>query len=166
VIAVPEAFIQWVHATPLSVWINQSTWIWPLCETLHFIGLSLLIGVTGFFDLRLMGFFKRISVSAAKELMPLALIGFAINAITGMVFLIGLPAQYANNRIWWFKVGFILLAGLNALLYESRLSAKVLTLAPDEDTPGAVKLIGVVSLASWLAVLYCGRMLPFLGDAF
>ena len=161
-----ETFVQWLQATPLSLWINQSTWIWPLCETLHFIGLSLLLGVTGFFDLRLIGFFKRIPIAAAKDLMPLALIGFAINAATGVVFLIGLPGQYVHNRVWWFKVGFILLAGLNALLYESRWSANVLALEPGADTPGTVKLIGVVSLVSWLAVLYCGRMLPFLGDAF
>ena len=68
------------QATPLSLWINQSTWIWPLCETLHFIGLSLLLGITGFFDLRLMGFFKRVPVAAARDLMPLALAGFAMNA--------------------------------------------------------------------------------------
>ncbi len=42
----------------------------------------------------------------------------------------------------------------------------MLALEPGADTPGAVKLIGLVSLVSWLAVLYCGRMLPFLGDAF
>jgi hypothetical protein len=161
-----ETLIQWLQATPLSLWINQSTWVWPLCETLHFIGLSLLLGVTGFFDLRLIGFFKRVSVGAAKELMPLAVIGFAINAATGVVFLVGLPAQYVHNRVWWFKVGFILLAGVNALVYEARWSAKLLALEPGTDTPGSVKLIGVVSLASWLAVLYCGRMLPFLGDAF
>jgi hypothetical protein len=150
----------------MSAWINESTWVWPLCETLHFIGLSLLLGVTGFFDLRLMGFFRRVSIAAAKELMPLALVGFAINLLTGAVFLIGLPDQYLNNRVWWFKVGFIVLAGLNALIYETKLSAKVLALEPGADTPGPVKLIGLVSLASWLAVLYCGRMLPFLGDAF
>jgi hypothetical protein len=150
----------------MSAWINESTWVWPLCETLHFIGLSLLLGVTGFFDLRLMGFFRRVSIAAAKELMPLALVGFAINLLTGAVFLIGLPDQYLNNRVWWFKVGFIVLAGLNALIYETKLSAKVLALQPGADTPGPVKLIGLVSLASWLAVLYCGRMLPFLGDAF
>ena len=57
------------------LWINQSTWVWPLCETLHFIGLSLLLGMTGFFDLRLMGFFRRVPVAAAKDLMPLALMG-------------------------------------------------------------------------------------------
>ena len=161
-----DPLAQWLQATAVSSWINQSTWVWPLCETLHFMGLSLLLGVTGFFDLRLIGFFKRVSVAAAKDLMPLAVLGFGINAGTGLVFLVGLPAQYVHNRVWWFKVGFILVAGLNALLYEARWSAKLLALEPGGDTPGAVKLIGVVSLASWLAVLYCGRMLPFLGDAF
>jgi hypothetical protein len=158
--------VEWVKTSAASNWINQSTWIWPLCEILHFIGLSLLLGVTGFFDLRLMGFFRRIPVAAARDLMPLALAGFAINLITGVVFLIGLPEQYAHNRMWWFKIGFIVLAGLNALLYETALSQKVLALGPAADTPRSVKLIGLVSLASWLAVLYCGRMLPFLGDAF
>ena len=158
--------VEWLKASSASNWINQSTWIWPLCEILHFIGLSLLLGITGFFDLRLMGFFRRVPVAAARDLMPLALAGFAINLITGVVFLVGLPGQYAHNRIWWFKVGFILLAGFNALLYETTLSKKVLGLAPGADMPHSVKVIGLVSLASWLAVLYCGRMLPFLGDAF
>jgi hypothetical protein len=161
-----DAFVQWLQATPVSVWINQSTWIWPFCETLHFIGLSLLLGITGFFDLRLMGFFRRVPVAAARDLMPLALVGFAINLLTGVVFLTGLPAQYAHNPLWWFKVGFIMLAGLNALVYETTLSAKVLALEPGADTPASVKMIGLVSLVAWLAVLYCGRMLPFLGDAF
>lgn len=159
-------FAQWLHATPASNWINSSRWLWPLCESLHFMGLSLLIGITGFFDLRLMGFFRRVSVEAARALMPVALGGFAINVATGVVFLVGLPEQYVNNRVWWFKVGFLALAGLNALLYETTLSAKVLALEPGADTPRTVKLIGLVSLVSWFAVLYCGRMLAFIGDAF
>jgi hypothetical protein len=146
--------------------INSTIWVWPLCETLHFIGLSLLIGATGFFDLRLMGFFARVPIAAARELMPLAIVGFAINAITGAVFLIGMPGQYLHNGVWWFKVGFLALAGLNAVYYETRLSDRVLVLGPGADTPRAVKLIGLLSLLSWLAVLYCGRMLPFLGDAY
>ena len=161
-----DVFVHWLRATPASEWINSSTWIWPLCESLHFMGLSLLVGITGFFDLRLMGFFKRVSIGAARDLMPFALIGFAINVVTGLVFLTGLPEQYARNPVWWYKVGFLMLAGLNALFYETRLSATVLALGPGSDTPTAVKLIGLVSLVSWFAVLYCGRMLAFIGDAF
>ncbi len=160
------AFAHWLGATPAASWINQSTWIWPFCETLHFIGLSLVLGITGFFDLRLMGFFPRVPIAAARELMPVALVGFAMNAATGLVFLIALPEQYVHNRVWWYKAGFLMLAGLNALIYETRLSAHVLAIEPGGDTPAAVKLIGAVSLVSWLAVLYCGRMLPFLGDAY
>jgi len=160
------AFAQWLGATPVANWINQSTWVWPFCETLHFIGLSLVLGITGFFDLRLMGFFPRVPIAAARELMPIALAGFAINAATGLVFLIALPEQYVHNRVWWFKAGFLLLAGVNALIYETRLSAGVLALEPGARTPRAVKVIGLVSLVSWVAVLYWGRMLPFLGDAY
>ena len=161
-----DVFVQWLRATSASEWINTSTWIWPLCESLHFMGLSLLVGITGFFDLRLTGFFRRVTVAAARELMPFALIGFAINVATGVVFLIGLPEQYARNPVWWYKVGFLMLAGLNALFYETRLSAKVLALDSSGGTPRAAQLVGLVSLLSWFAVLYCGRMLAFIGDAF
>lgn len=159
-------FAQWLRATPASDWINSSRWLWPLCESLHFIGLSLLIGITGFFDLRLIGFFRRVSIAAARDLMPFALMGFGLNVATGVVFLLGLPEQYVNNPVWWYKVGFLATAGLNALIYETRLSARVLALAPGDDPPAAVKMIGFVSLVSWFAVLYCGRMLAFIGDAF
>lgn len=159
-------FVQWLGATPVSVAINQSTWIWPFCETLHFIGLSLVLGLTGFFDLRLMGFFRRVPIGTAHGLMPIAVAGFAVNVVTGLVFLIGLPNQYVHNRMWWFKVGFLTLAGVNALVYEKTMSVTALTLEPDAETPGRLKLIGLVSLVSWMAVLYCGRMLPFLGDAY
>ena len=77
-----------------------------------------------------------------------------------------MPEQYANNKVFWWKVAFIAAAGLNAGLFELKWSSRVLALESGADTPGAVKLIGVVSLLTWLAVLYCGRMLPFLGDAY
>ncbi len=161
-----DVFVHWLRATPASEWINQSTWIWPLCESLHFMGLSLLVGITGFLDLRLMGFFKRVSIAAVRDLMPYALAGFAINVMTGLVFLTGLPEQYARNPVWWYKVGFLLLAGVNAAFYETTLAAQVLAADGTGDTPRAAKLVGLVSLVSWFTVLYCGRMLAFIGDAF
>ena len=159
-------YVQWLRATSASEWINSTTWMWPLCESLHFIGLSLLIGIAGFFDLRLMGFFKRVPVAAAKALMPFALFGFGLNVVTGLVFLTGLPEQYASNPVWWSKVGFLMVAGLNAVIFETRLSSRVMAIGAGVDTPRAAKIVGFVSLVSWFAVLYCGRMLAFLGDAF
>ncbi|HXI30272.1 MAG TPA: hypothetical protein VNG89_17660 [Vicinamibacterales bacterium] len=161
-----DAFVVWLEATRLSRVIVGSTWIWPLCEILHFVGLSLVIGIAGFFDLRLMGFMKRVPVAAARDLMPLAIAGFLVNLTTGATFFIGKPDQYVNNVAWWAKMGFLLLAGLNAMFFETTVGARTIDLGAGADTPRAAKIVGALSLISWLGVLYWGRMLPFIGNAF
>jgi hypothetical protein len=65
--------------------------------------------------------------------------------------------------VWWSKVGFLGLAGANALFFETRLAVPALAMSPDADTPAGMKVAGAVSLFAWFAVLYCGRMLPYLG---
>ena len=44
--------------------------------------------------------------------------------------------------------------------------ARTLNLGAGDDTPRAAKIVGAVSLVSWLGVLYWGRMLPYVGSAF
>ena len=161
-----DAFVTWLQATRLSQTIVYTTWIWPACETLHFIGLALVIGIVGFFDLRLIGMFRSVSIRAVRELMPFGILGFGLNLTTGLVFLIGHPEQYAHNIAWWYKVGSLSLAGLNAAVFETFVDRRTMALAPGEDTPGAAKAIGVVSILAWFGVLYWGRMLPFIGNAY
>ena len=158
-----QDFALWIEATPLSKALFNLTWLWPLCESLHFLGLAVLIGGAGFLDLRLLGFFRGIPIRDVKRFMPLAIGGFAVNAITGVLFITMQAHLYLGSAVWWFKVGFIALAGLNAMFFETRLSQRALALGPDADTPLAMKVVGGLSLVSWFAVLYCGRMLPYLG---
>jgi hypothetical protein len=156
-------FATWLHRTPLSLALqHQVAWLWPVCETLHFAGLALLIGVVGMFDLRLLGFMKRVPIGAAREFMPLALVGFTLNLLTGTIFVISQPAQYFANYTWWLKVALLLLAGLNALVFETAYGRRAAAIPAGEDTPMAFKVIAAVSLISWFAVLWAGRMLPFI----
>lgn len=161
-----NASVAWLESTTLSRAILHYRWIWPICEILHFVGLTLVIGIAGFFDLRLMGFMRRVPVSAAKDLMPLAMAGFVLNLTTGATFFIGTPHQYVGNVAWWAKVFCLVLAGLNAVLFEKTVGARTMNLGAGDDTPRSAKIVGAVSLVSWLGVLYWGRMLPFIGNAF
>jgi len=161
-----DAAVAWIQATRLSQGIVSSLWVWPACETIHFIGLALVVGIVGFFDLRLMGAFKRIPLAAARSLMPFAVFGFLCNLTTGVTFLIGHPEQYVHNVAWWAKVSFLAIAGLNALVFERTLAPDLLEQGDLEDTPIGAKAVGFVSLVAWIGVLYWGRMLPFIGGAF
>ena len=109
---------------------------------------------------------KRVPVRAARDLMPLAIFGFVLNLTTGTTFFIGAPHQYVHNAAWWAKVCLLVLSGLNAVVFETTVGARTINLGAGDDTPAAAKVIGAMSLVSWLGVLYSGRMLPFIGNAF
>ena len=156
----------WLRETSVSQAIRALPWLWPLAESVHFIGLALVIGVAGLFDLRLMGFLRHVPVAAVKALMPWAIVGFGLNLVTGTIFLVGTPEQYVTNIAWWAKVGCLCMAGLNACVFETWLGQRALAVPAGGDTPGVVKAVGAVSHVSWLGVLYWGRMLPFIGNAF
>jgi len=157
-----EAFARYLQSTSVSLFLqSQSAWLWPLSETVHFIGLALLIGATGFFDLRLLGFMKRVPLTVARQFMPMALLGFGLNLTTGIRFFVAQPYQYVVNWAWWGKVAFLLVAGFNAVFFETTQGARILAIGAGDDTPLIFKVVGALSLLAWFAVLYFGRMLPF-----
>ena len=80
--------------TALHDYIRQSRWMWPICESLHFCGMAMLIGTVGVFDLRLLGLARRVPVAALHRLIPVGVAGFLLNAATGVCFLAGAPEQY------------------------------------------------------------------------
>ena len=161
-----DAFAFWLRGTAISEGIRVLPWLWPMCEILHFVGLCLLVGVVGFFDLRLLGFFRSVSIGAAWSLVPWGKAGFGLVAITGVTFFIGAPDQYVNNVAFYAKVLFLVIAGANAILFEWAYGAKATANEMSGVASGALKTIAVVSIVSWFFVIYWGRMLPFVGNAF
>jgi len=159
-------FSQKLHATWLGLAIAGNVpWLWPTLETLHFIGMALLVGCVGTLDLRMLGVAKGLPLGPMQRLVPWGLFGFAINMITGIGFYIGYPDQYQS---WAFlaKITFIVLAGANALLfYASGLHRRLELVGAGQDAPMVAKLIAASSLVLWLGVMFWGRMLPSFSPA-
>jgi uncharacterized membrane protein len=164
--AILDSFSDWLGTTQLSHFVTNQFWVWPACETLHFIGLSLLIGVIGAMDLRMLGVAKRVPFGPLNRLLPWGIAGFVINLITGLLFYIGAPFQYVHNIAFQFKILFILLAGINVLIFYLTVAPQVEAMGPGDDAPTAAKVMAGASLFLWIGVLYWGRMLPFIGQAF
>jgi hypothetical protein len=161
-----ESTIVFLKGTALAQWVVTTPWVWPTAEALHFLGLALLVGTIAPLDVRLLGFMRSVPIAAFRELVPWAVAGFVINLMTGMLFFVAAPDQYIRNLSWWFKVLFLAIAGVNMLLFETTQRSRIQAMEPGDVTPAAFRAIGGVSLVSWLMVVYWGRMLPFLGNAF
>ena len=162
-----NTFAFWLRSTSLSEAIRVQPWLWPVFEIIHFFGLSLLIGVAGFFDLRLLGFMKdTVPLAAAHKMIPWAMIGFGLCAVTGATFFVGAPDQYVTNLAFYPKLLFIVIGLANAQFFETAYGSRLADLPLGVDAPRPYKIIASASLGSWFFVMYWGRMLPFIGNAF
>ena len=160
-----HAIQDWLYATLGSVTLARpfmtSAWGWPIAESLHFLGLSMLIGAIGMFDLRLLGMAKRVSIAALHRLIPWGIGGYCLNITTGLMFLTTAPDQYIYNSSFHLKMLFMALAGLNVLIFYSAVFRKVKTLGSGADAPWAAKFVGGASLFLWTGIIIFGRLLTF-----
>jgi len=153
-------------ASKISYVMVNSPWAWPASETVHFLGLSLSFGVLLAVNLRILGLMKQVPFADVHRLLPWGMLGFVANLITGMLFFVGQPKQYLDSAPFYWKIVFLMIAGANFLYLT--VFRKAWTEHPESrwDTTLADKAMAYVSMFAWLAALYCGRMLPFIGHSF
>jgi hypothetical protein len=154
----------WVSAAAVQDVVTTRPWIWPAAETLHFIGLSLLFGVLFAVNLRLLGGLRGISYAAMHRMLPWGMLGFGVNLITGMLFFIAAPEQYTENGPFLWKILCLMIAGVD-LLYLT-VYDEIWALEPGDEPATLDKAIAATAIVAWVGVIYWGRMLPFLGNAF
>jgi hypothetical protein len=158
-----NAILDWMQTTWISNFAVGYAWSWPMLESAHFLGMCLLFGALLVMDLRLIGFEKAGSIIAVDKLMSLAIAGFSINLVSGIIFCFGDPHRYAINISFQLKMLFLFLAVVNFLYYKYKIDPMIATLGPGEATPAIARTVGVLSLLFWLAVLSFGRLIPYLG---
>ena len=155
--------LDWMETTWVSQLAVGYAWSWPILEALHFLGMILLIGPLLVIDLRLLGFQRLMPTASIHELLPLAIIGFWINAITGILFFFGDPYRYAVNISFQLKMLLLVLAGLNFLLFQFKASPLLSGPGASTEIPGMAKGVAWASLLFWFGVLAFGRLIPYLG---
>ena len=156
------------HITPFLHWLNDSWlggmtreyhYLFTICLVVHFIGLSLLMGGIGIVDMRLLGFPRQMPISAAMKFLPVAIIGFVINLLTGITMVSYDAIDYWLNPAFKIKMALLLLAGLNALWFTVAEHRKVLSQPIDQKMATAVRTSAALSLLMWFAIIYWGRMI-------
>jgi hypothetical protein len=159
----PNPEPEWLRSASVASFVIDYAWVWSICETLHFIGLVLLFSVV-VLNLRMLGVMKKVSFAALHRLLPWAIVGFAINSITGMMFFIAAADQYTNNPAFYWKMLFIVLSGVNVLYLT--VSDDAAAVKPGDDAPLSAKVMAASGIFLWFGVVFWGRLLPFLGLQF
>lgn len=154
------AFLQFSKATGIYDFMN-SAWGWPTVESLHFIGLSLLLGTVGIFDLRVLGVAPAIPLRALHRLIPFGVAGYFINVCTGIMFVTSVPDQYIYNPAFQSKLLCMAGAGINMLLFYRIAYTDLMVAEPSGLALKKARLFALISLICWLGVITGGRLITF-----
>lgn len=147
----------WLHDLMVNI-----SWMFPMMETFHFLGLTVLFGSLLLVDLRVLGFGKFINMREAMKFIPIAIVAFAVNLLSGIAFLCADPFSYFPNVGFQWKMGMIVIAGINALWFWFGEHKELTQLADGQDAPFRAKIIALISIFIWVIVIILGRMIPYM----
>jgi hypothetical protein len=157
------SMLEWLQRTSLAVHIRDSLFAFPLIESTHVIGLTLVFGTIAIIDLRLLGLastnrpFQRLAADTLKW----TWVAFAVTAVTGALMFITNAVVYYGNAYFRAKIVLLLLAALNMLVFELTTRRTVAQWDRDASAPLLGRSVAAVSLVIWIGVIVTGRMIGF-----
>ena len=155
-----DTFLVFVEGSDLSMWIRGDSMLaFPTIITLHTICMGLLAGVSSAIDLRILGAAPGIPLAPLRLFYPLMWLALGINAMTGVLMVIGYPTKQLTNPLFYIKLSLVALAVF--LVY--RIGIEVLSAAKQGQSAltARAKWMAATSLAVWASLIIAGRLLEY-----
>jgi hypothetical protein len=142
-----------LQANPL----NSNAWAFPLTECFHITAFALSIGTIALVDLRMLGLGMKHQTARqlVKDTSLWTFAGLVIVILSGLLIFSSDPIHYLYNQAFRFKVTMLVLA----IIYNYTIHRKV---ALSDGSPGALKLVGSISLLMWISVVFSGLWIAFI----
>jgi hypothetical protein len=156
-------FLQWLHDTQFSTVMRESIWAEPIVETVHVLTLTLFLGFAVLLDLRLLGVCmrRRRMSEVLRQLNPFLFVGFAVMIVSGLLLFSGDPPAFWSTTFFKIKMIFLVLAGLNVLIFNWTIGRSVSQWDLSPKTPAAAKVAAIVSIVLWVAIVAAGRAIAY-----
>ena len=158
-----DAILKSIEATRFATAIRDSIWMFPIIESVHVIGFTLVVGTIAIIDLRLLGL---ASVARSFERMWSDILkwtwaAFAVTVLTGLIMFTTNAQIYYHNPFFRTKMVLLLPAGINMGAFEVTAGRTVQSWGNRRSAPPAGKAVAVLSLALWIAIIFMGRIIGF-----
>ena len=157
------AFLKSLEASGLATRIRDALWLFPLIESTHVIGLSLVFGTILIIDLRLLGIASthRSFKQMASDILKWTWAAFALTALTGTLMFITNALVYYHNFFFRTKMLLLVLSGINMLIFELTAGRTIHNWEKAPSAPSAGKAVAAVSLVMWISIIIMGRLIGF-----
>ena len=154
-------FSTWIQTTWLNKLMVGNPIAFTAAETVHFMGLTVLVGTLLVVDLRGLGFLKQMPLKDIHKLVPFAIGAFVVQLATGIGFISTNPHHYFEDLSFQLKMLLVAVAGVNALVFEFAVFRPLAAGKPGIENGALIKITSGLSILIWALVLIFGRLIPY-----
>ena len=155
-----RSLLDWCSNTTTIVFIRDSSFGMPAVQSVHLVGLTMLLAAILVLNLRLagVGMMGDWSLPAIeRQLRPWAWGATTLVLASGVVMFLGNPAKYLANASFQFKMVSLALA----MLCQFGLFRRYFRSEPGVRRRSMNIVVAGLSLTLWFAVGWAGRMIAF-----
>jgi len=152
-------FFQWCEASGIGETIRKSSWLFPVIEAIHLLGLGVIGGAVLVVDMRLLGLgLKRQSAAElTRNAQPWLVGSLVLMIITGGLLFLSEAIKCYYHDAFWFKMSCLFLA----IVFTFTIQRKVTMNEETRLSPVWSKVVAVVSVLLWAGVGIGGRWIGF-----
>lgn len=160
----------WLEQTALHTLFADTTrletWlIIPLSQTIHIIGVAIVMTAVGMLNLQLLGI--RVTKQSFAELsagwMPWIWSGMVVLLLTGVVQTIAEPTRELMNNTFRIKIIMLVIAVAITVLYRTQVRKDPKYWERPGERRTAAYALASLSLVLWLGIVAAGRLVAYIG---
>ena len=155
-------FALWLASTPPSVFIQEhNAWTIPAIQTVHIVGIALVMGSVLMIDLRILGlaWTEQTLRQTTGRFGPWLTGSLWLLLATGLLMVVGEPVRELVSFSFWLKMALVAIGAVVAVSFQRALRRH----EHWESTAAqpSIKLLAVVTFVVWIGVIFLGRLIAY-----
>jgi hypothetical protein len=147
-----------LEASPVGVAMRGTRGLYPVVNTVHLLGVVLLVGGVGVLDARVLGLGRGVPLAAlSRYLTPAAIAGLILLTVSGVLLFCADAEPFTRSPLFQAKLVLIVLGVANAWAFRRRFGD-----FEDGSAPTVpARLMAAASLGLWTSATVVGRWLAY-----
>jgi len=159
-----KQFALWLASTAPSVFIQEhNAWAFPAIQSIHIVGIALVMGSVLMIDLRILGlaWTDQTLQQTTNRFGPWLSGSLWLLLVTGLLMVVGEPVRELVSFSFWLKMALVAIGALVAVAFQRTLRRQAPQRGETIAHQPAIKVLAVVTFAVWICVIFLGRLIAY-----
>src|SRR5438876_212965 len=154
-------FTEWLSQTSFSLAIQTHLWVIPTVQSIHIVGIGVVVGSVFMMDLRVLGWAGRDQslLETVDRFGPWLSGALCVLLVTGLLMVVGEPARELLAFSFWFKMCLVATGTLIAAAFQIALRRNARQWEESLVRRWTTKSLAILTLFIWVGIIILGRLI-------